>query len=181
MIQGKMVKRKGLKEGGPSLLMAASAGAWDPQAASCDGRWAAPSERRRKDIEKPENQAETASGGCCFKRRKMAAHPQEGCSLTPATLPGRWGTLGMLHPSAPAFLDGCCRWQRSLPRSHSEHSLGPLPHHRGLLSLGISWGTAERSAGGLALKESGLPWTASLKDVSHASKSVPGLSQEGCR
>lgn len=155
-----MVKRKGLKEGGPRPHVTAPAGVWDLHAASCDGCWAAPSEHRRKDIEKPGNQAVDAvsRGGRWLHIPRGAIHKKDGTVLLPDPC---HPTLEMGHPGGAAPTSISCRLTKMMaaadgrgasPRSHSEHSLGPLPHHRGLLSLGISWGTAESSAGGLALK-----------------------------
>lgn len=98
---------------------------------------------------------------CCFKRRKMAAHPQRCHPQEGWHCPALWPLPPYLGDRAPwvccthqpqHFLTAAADGRGASPASHSEHSLGPLPHHRGLLSLGISWGTAESSAGGLALK-----------------------------
>lgn len=157
-----MVKRKCLKEGEPSPHVAAPAGAWDPRAASCDGCWAAPSERRRKDTEKPENQAVDAvsRGGRWLHVPRGAINKKGGTVLLSDPC---HPNLETEHPgdAAPISPSVSCRLMKMMaaedgrgafPRSHSEHSPGPLPRHRGLLSLGISWGTSESRAGGLALK-----------------------------
>lgn len=63
--------------------------------------------------------------GCTSPGVPSTSRVALSCSLTSATLPRRWGTLGMLHPSATAFLDSCCRWQRSLPKESLRAQLWP--------------------------------------------------------
>lgn len=143
------MKRKGLKEGECSPHVTAPAGAWDPHAASCDGCWAAPSECRRKDIEKPENQAVDAisRGGRWLHIPRGAIHEKGALSYL-----GDWEPWGCCTHQPQHLWMAAADGRGASPGSHSQHNLGSLPHHRGLLSLGISWGTAESSAGDLALK-----------------------------
>lgn len=81
---------------------------------SCDGCWAVRQKaggRTRKNLKiRLQTLFQEKEGGCTSPgtvppMRRVAL----SCSLTPAALSRGWCSLGMLHPSAPAFLAGCQR------------------------------------------------------------------------
>lgn len=73
--------------------------------------------------------------GCTSPEMPSMRRVALSCSVTSAIPPWRWGTLGMLHPSAPALLDSCCRWQRSLPKESLRAQPWPTATpHRAVIS-----------------------------------------------
>lgn len=149
----RMVKRESLKEGRPSPRVMAPRGAWDCCTVSCDRCWAVQQKaggRTRKNLKIrlqtlfQKKQQGCTSPGMVSPTRRVAL----SCSLTRGQ-----GSLGMLHPPSPSILcrltkrTAAANGRRTAPRSHSGCSLGPPPHHEGLLSPGIS----RDAASGLAL------------------------------
>lgn len=126
-------------------------------------------------MEKPQNQAAdvvSGEGARLHVPRDGATHKEGGTALLSG--PRDRAPWGHCTHQPQHFLQADKRMaaangRRTSPRSHPGRSPGPLPYHRGLLSLGISRGAAESGTGGLALQNE------AVLSRQHVSETCPTL------